>query len=81
LTTDTEIVDKLREMVNTLFDEYTGPVTPSLSANDVEQWDSLGTVQLAVMIEQAFNIRFSTDEIAKLDNLGTIAEIIAKKRG
>ncbi len=81
MTTDTEIVDKLREMVNTLFDEYTGPVTPSLSANDVEQWDSLGTVQLAVMIEQAFNIRFSTDEIAKLDNLGTIAEIIAKKRG
>ena len=39
------------EIVRDLFDEYKGPVTRELCARDVEQWDSLMTVQLAVLFE------------------------------
>jgi len=80
MTIDNAIFEKLTEMARTLFDEYQGPWTPALRSEDVEQWDSLATVQFAVMVEQAFNIRFSTDEIVRLDNLGAIASIVAQKK-
>lgn len=78
--TDT-LPDELVEIVRTLFDEYEGPVTPALTAADVEQWDSLANVQMMVLVEQAFGIRFTTNEIAGLANLGELSALIAQKQG
>jgi acyl carrier protein len=71
---------KMAEIVRSLFDEYRGPVTRELSASDVEQWDSLMNVQLIVLIEQAFRIRFSTREVGQLKNLGELLDAVAAKR-
>ena len=78
---DSKIFNKLTECVRTLFDEYDGPVTTELNAAAVKQWDSLANVRLMVMLEQAFKIRFTTEEIQRLENLGQLEEVIAKKLG
>jgi acyl carrier protein len=68
------------EIVRDLFDEYKGPVTRELCARDVEQWDSLMTVQLAVLFEQAFGVRFSTREVGQFKNLGELLDAVHIKR-
>lgn len=67
------------EIVRDLFDEYEGPVTRALTAGQVPQWDSLAHVQLIVMIEQAFGIRFASNEIHEFANLGELLDSIARK--
>ena len=73
---DAVILNKLEEIIRELFDDYSGPVTPALSARDVERWDSLGHIQLMVMVEKVFGIRFDLDEVRKLPNLGELITMI-----
>lgn len=75
-----DTLDKMTEVIRDLFDEYEGPVTRSLSAKDVEQWDSLANVQLVVMIERTFGVRFKADEIGKFQTLGDLLDSVEKKR-
>jgi len=73
-------LEKMTEIVRDLFDEYDGPVTRKLCAHDVEQWDSLMNVQLIVLIEQAFGIRFSTRDVGQFKNLGELLDAVQAKR-
>jgi acyl carrier protein len=73
-------LEKMTEIVRDLFDEYAGPVTRTLSARDVEQWDSLANVQFAVLIEQTFGIRFSSSEVGEFKSLGELLDIVTAKR-
>jgi acyl carrier protein len=73
-------LEKMTEIVRDLFDEYDGPVSRELSARDVEQWDSLMNVQFAVLVEQAFGIRFSTREVSQFKNIGELLDILETKR-
>jgi acyl carrier protein len=75
----TEVMARFEPIFRDLFDEYDGPVVPSLAAKDVAQWDSLANVQLVVMVEKAFGVRFASTEIAGLKNLGSLAELVAAK--
>jgi acyl carrier protein len=54
-------------------------VTRGLSAKKVPQWDSLGHVQLMVLIEQTFGIRFSADQVGKFRDVGDLIDAIDAK--
>ena len=49
------------------------------TAEDIEDWDSLTHIQLMVAIEQAFQMRFNTGEVAKLANVGEMIDMIAAR--
>jgi len=51
-------------------------LTPELSADDVEEWDSLIHIALVVAIEQSFNIRFRVGEVEGTKNVGEFANLI-----
>jgi acyl carrier protein len=74
---DLQIITKI---VRDLFDEYHGPVTAALSARDVPQWNSLLNIQFLVLIEQAFDIRFSSREVGQLKNVGELMAVIKLQR-
>ncbi|HEX3406090.1 MAG TPA: acyl carrier protein [Caulobacteraceae bacterium] len=77
--TQDEVIGRIEPILRDLFDEYDGPVTAALTAKDVEQWDSLANVQLMVMVEVAFGIRFATTEVTSLKNLGDLADLVLRK--
>lgn len=79
MLTRSDVITRIEPIIRDLFDEYQGPVTATLSAKQVEQWDSLANVQLMVMVEKAFGLRFSTSEIATLKNLGELADLITAR--
>ena len=54
-------------------------LTPSLTARDVNGWDSLNHILLVVAVEQKFGIKFNTGEIDALENVGQFIDLIASK--
>jgi acyl carrier protein len=73
-----EILNKLQDVFDGVFLEKVD-VRPELSAQDVEEWDSLAHVSLILAVEQTFGIRFRVGEVESAKNLGDLADLIAKR--
>jgi acyl carrier protein len=71
-----QIYAQLGEIFQDVFDADSIKVTHELSAKDVDGWDSLAHIRLILTVEKAFKIKFSTSEIAKLENVGALVAII-----
>jgi acyl carrier protein len=71
-----EIYTRLTDIFESVFDEDSITVTPQLSANDVDGWDSLTNIRLMLTVERAFKISLSTSEIGKLENVGDLVKLI-----
>ena len=54
-------------------------ITPDLSINSVENWDSLGHLKLILAIEEEFNVKFWTKEIPELSSLKNITKAVKEK--
>jgi len=52
-----------------------------MTANDVENWDSLTHIDLIVAIEKEFRVRFTTAEVSGLKNVGELESLVEKKVG
>jgi acyl carrier protein len=74
-----QIYQRLTEIFQDVFDDDSIEVTPKLSADDVDGWDSLTHIRLILTIEKAFKIKFSTSEIVKLENVGEMVALIQGK--
>jgi acyl carrier protein len=74
-----QIYQRLTEIFQDVFDEDSIEVTPKLSADDVDGWDSLTHIRLILSIEKVFKIKFSTSEIGKLENVGDLVALIQGK--
>ena len=79
--TDDEILVKLQNICGVIFDEYEERISPSTSAKDIPQWDSLANIQIMVTVEQEFGVKFSTEQIANIKDIGEIVAAIRATRG
>jgi acyl carrier protein len=70
-----EIYSRLTDIFKKVFDDDI-KVTPDLSAKDVDGWDSLTHIRLIMTVEKAFKVKFSTSEIGKFENVGSLAALI-----
>lgn len=70
-----EVIARLQEVFDNVFLEPV-ELTPELSADDVEEWDSLIHIALIVAIEKSFNIRFRVGEVEGTKNVGEFANLI-----
>jgi acyl carrier protein len=54
-----------------------------MTADDIDGWDSMMTINLMIALEKHFKIKFAAAEIAGLkadgQNVGTLAALIEKK--
>jgi acyl carrier protein len=75
------ITAKITELMEDIFDEDDLTYSDELTAADIEEWDSLSNIRFVVGIEKEFGIRFSNSEIAALENVGQMVDLIAAKLG
>lgn len=54
-------------------------LTPSSTAAEIENWDSLTNIQLIVSIEKYYKIRFTSKEIQEFKNVGELCACILSK--
>jgi acyl carrier protein len=71
-----QILQKLTEIVQDELDEDSLSLTEQMRASDVGGWDSVAHVRIVVGVEQAFNVRFSTERITKLKKVGDLVDLI-----
>lgn len=71
--------DGLLAVIRDTFDDESIQVTRETTAHDIADWDSLSNVELLVALEMAFDVRFTTGEIATLRNVGELADAIAAR--
>lgn len=74
-----EILAKLQEIFCDVFDNEEIVVTVDTVAEDIDEWDSLGHVQLAKELEKEFNIKLTAKEIMSWDNVGEMIDSIQEK--
>ncbi|SFS21044.1 acyl carrier protein [Granulicella pectinivorans] len=75
----TEIYEKLTPLFHDILDDDTIVLTPTLTADDVPEWDSFNHINLIVAVESHFKIKFQTAELEGLHTVGHLADLIEKK--
>ena len=50
----------------------------SLEINSIDQWDSMGNLNLLMNIESSFGIRLSSDELSETKSVKAILKILNK---
>ena len=76
-----EIFTSLNEIFRDLFDDDGITLSDDTTAADIDGWDSLEHVNLIVMVEKRFSVKFSMDEILSLKSVGDMADLIIRKTG
>ena len=71
--------DRLANIFRTLFNDPGLQLRDDLTARDVDGWDSLNHVNLMILIEEEFGVRFTTGEVSALQNVGELNALLVGK--
>ena len=70
---------RLTDIFKEVFDDDSLVVNPTMTAEDVDEWDSLNHIRLVLTIEKSFGLRFSAAEVGNLKNVGEFVDLIQSK--
>jgi acyl carrier protein len=76
--TRSEIYADLTEIFRDIFDDEELEINDATTADDIEDWDSLEQINLLVAIEKHFNIKIRLSDVASLENVGAMVDLIEK---
>jgi acyl carrier protein len=76
---ETAVYEKLTTVFRDVFDEDDLALTPRMTADDVDGWDSLSHIRLVLAVSKAFGVKFSAAEIGSLKNVGEFVGVIKAK--
>ena len=78
-----DLRERLQDVFRSVFDDDDMVISDEMSANDVEDWDSLQHINLIIAVEKTFGIAFTVAEISQLkepgQNVGTFTGLIDRK--
>lgn len=72
-------LEKLNSIFCEVFDDDGLQISPQMTANDVDGWDSLSHVNLIVAVENYFKIRFNQKELLTFKDIGGLLDCIESK--
>ena len=78
--TEPEIYAVLTTIFNDVFLRDDLALTPATTAADIPGWDSFKQIEIIMATEERLGIRLATQEIDRLNSVGALASLIARKR-
>ena len=75
-----DVYEKLSQILRTIFDDADLVARPDLTADQVPGWDSFGYLRLIFAVEKAFDVSFAAAQLAGLQNVGQLADLIRAKK-
>lgn len=73
-----DVMDKVQKIFRDNFDDESIVLRNDMTAEDIEDWDSFEQINLLVMMENEFNIKFDVKETSNLKNVGEMIDLIIK---
>lgn len=70
---------KLQETLADVFDIKAAAITPDLSKDDVETWDSLKQMDLVISLEKAYDISLDITDIVAMVSVQAIMDVLTRK--
>jgi acyl carrier protein len=70
---------RLQNVFQEVFDDEDLEVTADTSAKTLPNWDSFAQVKLVVGLEEEFDVKFTTDEVATLSSVGELKRALQSK--
>jgi acyl carrier protein len=70
---------RLQNVFQEVFDDEALEVTDATSSKTLPNWDSFAQVKLIVGLEEEFDVKFTTDEVATLSTAGDLKRAIEAK--
>ena len=74
-----EILAKVQEIFEDLFDVNPRSVSLETKASDIPEWDSVGHLSLCGALEEAFEMRFDVGDFADINSVRAIVSLIEAK--
>jgi len=74
------VMEKVRGVFQDVFEVPGLRITPETGPGDIEDWDSVAQVKLVLALEEAFDVRFSVNEVAAMKTVGDFVRTISAKR-
>ena len=74
------VLAELQPLFQDILDIPSLTLTPTMTAKEVDEWDSLNHMRLVAAIEQHFAVRLSSAEVEALTNVGDMAALVARKK-
>jgi len=71
-----EIRGQLNLVFREVFDDEEIEIFDEMTADDIEEWDSLMHIALVVAVEKEFDMRLNAAEIGELENVGAMITLI-----
>ena len=68
------ITPRLQEVFREVFRQPDLTISRTMTAADVQGWDSLRHIELIVAVETAFSVRFKTVEVSRLQTVGDLID-------
>ena len=79
--TKDEIFTAVQDIFRTVFDDDSIALTREMTADDIEDWDSLEQINLLVAIEKRFNIKLQLADVKDLPNVGAMLDLVERMVG
>jgi acyl carrier protein len=76
---DLDIYSKLTPIFHSVFHNEDIVVTPKLTADDVDGWDSLMHIRLMLSVQKSFKVRFAAADIVGLKNVEDLVRLIRER--
>ena len=74
-----EVVRRLTAVFQQTFDDPEIELSESMTAADVDDWDSLQHIVLVLAVEREFRVRLNPAEVGKLENVGRMIDLLRAK--
>lgn len=72
-------MNKLKKIIISVLNVSENDVTDEMTIKNTVNWDSLKHMELIITIEESYNLKLTTNEIAEMTNLKNIKRVLKKK--
>lgn len=76
-----DLLSRVRAIFGEVFDVGPFSILLQTKATDIPEWDSVGHLSLCGALEEAFELRFTVNEMANMTGVHAIVSIIEAKKG
>jgi len=70
---------RLIKVMQKVFDADDLQYDDKLTADDIEEWDSMSHIRFLMAVEKEFGFRFTSDEIDAFKNVGEVLDVAVQR--
>lgn len=74
-------LEVLSEVFRQVFANSALRITPEMTPNDIDGWDSMAHVNLIAAVQLRFKIKFENKELRSIRTVGDLAKLVDSKTG